>query len=880
MIRLALALLPERFRRRFGDEIAEAAREGRARRRGLARLRFDLRTVAGLFLLAVRERLDPTPLPPESSPFPDRGAFMDSLLQELRFAVRALRRRPGFTSVAVLTLALGIGATTAIFSVVNGVLLRPLPYPTPERMVAVWTYPTDEGPQNRRWNMSQPDIESVRASATFDAAEGWSTTTMTLTGGEEPTLVTGARVTGGMLGVFGLRPHLGRDLTHADDELGAAPVAVVGYEFWQARLGGRSDVLGSTVEIAEVAYEVVGVAPSGFDYPRESALWIPRRMDPEGCGRGCHAWQSVGRLAAGVDLERARQEVDALAAALSDEFPDSNFQKGMFVEPLVDYLVGDVRRGLWTLLGAVGVVLLIVCANVANLLLVRGSTRTGEVAVRSALGASPRRVVGAVLTESAVLAGAGAGLGLALAFAVIGALRFVPAGAVPRLDVVTLDGTVLAFALGVTAIVTLVFGLAPALRLARTAPAHDLGGAARSGGDRTEARSRSLLLAAEVALSVVLLTGAGLFVRSLGELVSVDMGFEEREVVRFSLNLPSTRYADLPSITAFYEQLEDRLRAVPGVEAVGTSYGPPLGNVSIGGDVLVDGRPRPAPGQETNAQLRPSTPGFFDAIGLPVLRGRGIEPGDRAETEPVAVVNETFVRENFPDEDVLGRRVGVTAGWGFQSDTLWTVVGVVADARSRLSFEPEPAVYLAHAQFGPGSATVHVRGRAGVSGLVLQAREAVRALDANLPLARVETLDEAVRRSTATTRFYLSVIGAFAGIALVLAAVGLYGVVSYLVSRRTREIGIRVALGASTDRVRRLVVLQGLRPALVGLVVGLGGALLLGRVVAGMLYEVQPGDPRVLGAVMVVLLVVSLLATLLPAVRATRVDPVTALRAE
>ncbi len=880
LVAAALRTLPAPFRRRFGEAMADTVDAGLSARRGLTRLAFLVRSLAGIVLVGIRERISPTPHPAERPSHSGRAPLMDSVLQEFRFAVRALRRRPAFTFVAVLTLALGIGSTTAVFSVVNGVLLRPLPYPEADRVMAVSTYQTPDGPGERRWNMSQPDLESVRASASFAAVEGWSSSTMTLTGDGDPRLVVGTRVTGGLLHVFGLSPHLGRDLEHDENMPGAAPTVVVSHAFWRTQLGGSPDVLGSTLEIAEESYEIVGVAPAGFDYPREAELWIPRRLDTEGCGRGCHTFQTVARLAEGVGFEQARQELSALAASLADAFPDSNFQKGMRVERLVDYLVGDVRRGLWMLLGAVGVVLLIACVNVANLLLVRGSSRTSEVAVRSALGAGPTRVVGAVLVESAVLAGAGALLGLLVAWGAVGALDLVPPGAVPRLDAVSLDGTVLLFASSVTVAVTLLFGLWPALRLARTAPAGDLGGAARSGGNRTDARSRSTLLAAEVALSVVLLAGAGLFVRSLSELTTVDLGFQEREIVRFSLSLPSARYDELPEIAGHYQELEARLLALPEVEAVGSTYDAPLGFVSISGEVRVQGRPIPGPGEGNEAYLRPSTPGFFEAIGLPVLRGRGIEPSDRAESEAVVVVNEEFVRQNFPDEEVLGQRIGVTAGWRYQRDSLYTVVGVVPDTRSRLSDPPVPAVYLPHAQFGPGNLTVHMRGRTGATGLIERAREEVRALDPGLPLARVETLGEAVRRGTATTRFYLSIVAIFAGLAVVMAAVGLYGVVSYLVSRRTREIGIRVALGAGTERVRRMVVMEGLRPALAGLVLGIGGALLAGRVLDGLLFQVQPGDPSVLGAVALILLAVATVATIVPAARATRVDPVTALRAD
>ncbi len=877
LLRLALATVPSAFRRRFADAMAQTVRDGLVERRGLRRVGFLWRSLTGVVWVGMRERLAPTPLPPSSPSSHDRSPLVDVVIQELRFAFRALRRRPGFAAVAVLTLALGIGANTAIFSVVDAVLLRPLPYPDPDGLFMTWAYDTTQEPG--RSVMSQPDIESVRELGAIEDIQGYATSTFTLTGGEEPVQVEGARVTGGLLDVMGLSPYQGRDIRQDENVADGPTVAMVGYGFWRDRLGGNPDVIGSTLEIAEVTYQIVGVAPPGFDFPDKAQVWIPYRLNPEGCGRGCHIFRAVTRLAPGATQAQAGQEMDALAASLSDTYPDSNFQQGFRLESLADYRVGDVRRGLLVLLGAVGVVLLIACANVANLLLVRGATRRSEVAVRTALGAAPRRVLASVLAESLVLAITGALLGLGLARLGIAALHFVPEGTVPRLNEVGLDGRVLGFTLLVTAGVTLLFGLAPALHLARTSPARDLGGAARSGQDRREARSRSLLLAGEVALSVVLLTGAGLFIRSLSELTSVDMGFSEREVVRFTLSIPSSRYDTLPVVSGFYRELESRLAALPGVESVGSAYGPPMGRGNITGGVEIEGRPEPEPGEETYASIHPVTPGFMSTLGMQVLRGRGIEATDQAETEPVAVVNETFVRQNFPNEDPIGQRVYITASFGYGSPT-WTIVGVAKDIRQGLTADPVAAVFVPHAQFGPGFMTVHLRGRAGATGLVQAARDVVHSMDPNVPLARVETLSQAVRRETATTRFYMSLVGLFAALAVVLAAVGLYGVVSYLVSRRMREIGIRVALGAATARVRWMVVLQGLRPALLGLIIGVGASLVGGKVVASLLYQVQPRDPAVLAGVVALLLIVTVLATLLPARRATRVDPVEALRTE
>jgi predicted permease len=426
--------------------------------------------------------------------------------------------------------------------------------------------------------------------------------------------------------------------------------------------------------------------------------------------------------------------------------------------------------------------------------------------------------------------------------------------------------------------VTLLFGLAPAARLARSSAGRALGGAARA-GDRREARSRSFLLAAEVGLSVVLLAGAGLFLRSLAELQSVDLGFDESEVVRFTPYPPEARYAELSQISAFYRELEDRLAALPGVEAVGSSWDPPLGSGRIYGTVRVEGRPEAEPGQETNAAIRSMTPGFFDALGLRLLRGRTIEETDLEHTEGVAVVNETFVRENFPGEDPMGRVFRVSANFGWRVDG-FRVVGVVADVRRTPTAPPASAIYVALAQFGPETLAVHVRGSASTQGIVAAAREIVRDMDPNVPLSRVETMAQAMARATGTARFYLALVAGFAGLAVVMAGVGLFGVVSFLVSRRTREIGIRVALGAGATRVRGMVLAQGLIPALWGVLGGVLATLAAGRLVESLLFQVHARDPLVLSAVVVLLVLLTGLATLIPARRATRLDPVQALRAE
>ncbi len=882
LLRLATRVLPRQFREHFAEGMLETVRDGMGERRGVGRALFAMRSLVGIVRAGLREHWSPSASGSTSGPALrprslDRSTIMDVVLQELRFAARSLRRRPAFAALVVATLALGIGATTAVFSVINGVLLRPLPYSDPDELVMVWSYDTQSEPA--RGSMSVPDIHSLQETAVFSAVEGWTPGSYTLTGGAAPVEVDGARVTGSLLGVLEGAPHLGRDLRAEENSPDAPYVAVVSYGFWMDRLGADPNVVGSTIDLDQQTHEIVGVMPAGFEYPDRAEVWVPHRTDLSSCGRGCQTLLAVGRLAPGVDAAEAAERVASTAAVLAAEYPDSNQFKGLRVESMIDVVVGGVRGGLWVLLGAVGGVLLIACANVANLLLVRSASRTTEVAVRSALGASPRRVVGGTLAESALLAALGGGFGVAVAALAVRAFRFVPPDTVPRMETVALDTPVLLFGAALTVVVTLLFGLAPALGLARGTAASALGGAARS-GHRREARFRSALLAAEVGLSVVLLAGAGLFMRSLAELQSVDLGFDQTEVVRFNLDLPRSTYPELAQITDFYQRLERRLGDVPGVEAVGSAWDPPLWSGRIYGSVRIFDRPPPEPGEERDAAIRPATPGFFEVLGLRLLEGRGILPGDVEQPLGVAVVNEAFVRDHFPAEDPLGRTFRMSASFGWRPAEGFRIVGVVGDVRARPTAEADPAIYVPHTQFGPGRLSVHLRGRAGTEGLIPAARAIVQEMDPNLPLTRVETMQQAMVDATGTTRFYLALVGAFAILAVVMTGVGLFGVVSFLVSRRTREIGVRVALGAGAGRVRSMVVVQGLMPAFWGVVAGVSVTILTGRVIDSLLFMVRARDPLVLAGVVALLFALTILATLVPARRATRVDPVVALRAE
>ncbi|MCI0436103.1 MAG: ABC transporter permease [Gemmatimonadetes bacterium] len=880
-IRIALRAYPQRFRDAFAEEMEEDIREALSECRTRVQVwRCVFTTALGFVRSGLSERWRPA-LHANRVMSTGRAAarWPDHLPGDLRVAVRSLAKRPGFTMIAVVTLALGIGSNTAIFSVVSAVLLRQLEWEDPDGLITVWAHDAENS--DRRGSMSLPDTRDIEDLPAVETLIGYRGTTATVTGGDEPLLVDASRSTDGLMATFRVQPLLGRDLTKQDAEVGSPWVVVVGHRYWQERLGGRQDVIGGTVEISDVPFEIVGVAPPGFDFPDGAQLWWPRQIDVDGgCGRGCHTLLTIGRLSPGTSIEALSAQLGTLAANLSDAYPESNFEKQFRGMRLVDATVEGVRLGLWFILGAVSLVLLIACANVANLLLVRGESRRGEVAVRAALGASRMRIVSQVMMESVVLTAGGVGLGLVFARLGIGLVRAMPAGTVPRIETVALDGRVLLFALAVAVVVTVLFGMSPALRLARGLTAQDLVSERRGGAGPRAKRSRSLLLATEVALSVLLLVGAGLLLKTFDRLYRVDMGFEAENLTRFRISLPGSRYDTIDRIVTFYNTLEERLRSLPGVISVGSSYGPPLGSGDITGEVLIEGRPRPEPGAELYGSMHSVTPSYLETMRMPLLRGRAIEGTDRTGTLPVAVVSQTFVDQNFPGEDPLGKRFEVTADFGYGSP-MWTIIGVVGDVRRTPTHEPEPDVYVPLGQYGPESLTLTMRTSAGVMTTAAAIRDAVRSIDPGLPIQSLETVQAALNASVAPTRFYLLTMTVFAGLALVLACVGLYGVVAYLVTRRTREIGIRIALGAHAARVIRMVIAQGIAPALAGLVIGLLLALALGRVAESLLFElVSPRDPVIMAGVAVVLLLATLTAVFLPALRASRVQPVEALRGE
>ncbi len=802
------------------------------------------------------------------------------VIRDTRFAIRNLRRTPGFATAAIVTLALGIGANTAIFSVVNGVVLRPLDYPEPDRLAMVSSSWADD--PEARGNMSQPDLRDLQESATsLVALAGYSTTGLTLTGMGEAEVVDGARVTDGLTGVFQIAPILGRDIRTEENVPNGPLVVLVSHAFWQERFSGAADIVGRNIALNGRSHEIVGVAPQGFSYPRDVQLWVPLHHDEEGCGRSCHFLRTIARLTPNTSYAQAGEELRAIGSRLEETYPENNFEKSFAIQSLGDAVYGDVRVGLLVILGAVVLVLLIACANVANLLLVRGAIRAPEIAVRAALGASRGGLIRQLMLEALVLAGLGGLVGVALARVGVAVLVNVAPSTIPRLDEVTLDTSVLMFVFGSIAFITLLFGLVPAIRISGTGVARALheGGRGTHGG-QTKQWFRSALLVAEIAISLVLLSGAGLLLKSFARLQAVDLGFVSENAISFGLSLPGATYDGPDAAVQFFERLEDRLRANPRIEQVGSVLGRPLGGnrFSVATDFL--DRPPVPEGQQPDVAVHVVTPEYLSTIGVPLVRGRMLLPTDRIDDGRVAVVSQRMAARFYPDVDPIGKQIRLGIGVGYDvGDEPITIVGIVADVRTRsVTQEPVPEAYLAQAQMGSSFLSVVVRGVGSVSELLPSIRREIRAIDPNLPIRSAETLNETVSRAFGSARFHLTLLMVFAGVAVALAAVGLYGVVAYLVSQRRHEIGVRIALGATSGDVVRLVLRQATRPVLIGLAVGIGGTISASRVLNSLLYEVPARDPSTVLIVTILLGVVALAAVMIPARKASRIAPLMALR--
>jgi putative ABC transport system permease protein len=808
---------------------------------------------------------------------------MDAVLQDLRYAWRSFRRQPAFALLAIGTLALGIGANAAIFSVVNAVLLRPLSYSQPERIVAISTLWRKTGV---RGSVSAPDFHDWHdTTSSFDAMAYYA-------GGETSVSAAGVadygtviRVTPGFFNVFGMAPAIGRVIAAIDETPGSPFAAVISHDFWMRRLGGRPDAIGATVSFADRRFTIIGVMPPAFAFPARTDIWYPAWVQPETRSRSGHNYRVVARLKEGAGLEQAQAEMTALAARLETAYPLSNDGKSAIVVPLQEELVGDTRPTLKLLAGAVALVLLIACANVANLLLARATARTSELGVRAALGASRGRLVAQLVTESLLLALAAGALGLVLArWSVAALIAAAPVG-LPRLAEVGIDARVLLFALVASVASSLVFGVAPALQASRVDLNQSLrqggrGGALGGGGFRL----RGVLVVAEVALAVALVVGASLLIRSFVALGQVSLGFSADRLLVMQTSVPSRDMAGARRATAFYGSLLTRLAAVPGVASVAAIRGLPsarsrFGHESNGGYWLEGGQDPGVVGVRLpQAAFTVVTPGYFRTMQIPVRRGRDFTARDQFDAPFVAIVNDALVRQAFGDIDPIGRNIAS----GLDTHKFMTIVGVVGDVRSNdPSQPPAPELYMPFEQHPLTATSLAIVARtAGEPMSVANTfRDAIRELSVDVPV-RASTMNDALSIAVATPRFRTLLIGAFAAFALVLAIAGVYGVMAYAVSRRTAEIGVRMAMGAASGDILRLVMGQGLRLAVAGIAIGCAMAYALAQLLRGMLFAVAPADPLVFVAVPIALMLTAAAATAIPALRAARVDPMQALRAD
>jgi putative ABC transport system permease protein len=806
---------------------------------------------------------------------------MDSFLQDLRYALRRIVRSPGFTIVSVMTLALGIGANSAIFSVVNGVLLQPLPFRDPSSLVAL--YHVSEG---RRTTMSGPNFTDMRRlSTTLADAAAISRYRTILTGQGEPIRLNAADVSAGFFDVLGVQPAIGRTFRTEENQTGHTNVVILADGIWRQQFGGDPQIVGKNITLDGVSRQVIGVMPAGFAYPADRVLWTPIEHTPGFVSEQRGAWYLavIGRAKPGVALPSVSAEIDAIGKQLAKQYPDANDALDFQAVPLHEAMVGDIRVAVLVLLGAVGFVLLIACANVANLLLARAAARETEMAVRTALGAGRGRLVRQLLTESVILSVVGAGFGLLIAVWSVELLISLRPQGIPRLNTVRVDGTVVAFTAGLAVLTGLIFGLVPAFQATRTRLASTL----KEGGrgaltTRGGMRMRGALVIAEMALAVMLLTGAGLLIRSFVKLASVDPGFHVEQALTFELSLPDSRYEREPQQVAFFEQLIPRLRSVPGVRDVGAVLSLPLSGSSLVLTFEVAGRPPVPPAQQPAIQVRVATPDYFTTIGIPLERGRMFNDLDRAGTQPVVLLTKAAVRQFFPNEDPIGKKI--TLGWGRGPGTPRAggeVVGIIGDVKDAgLNEADPPQLYMPYRQWPVQGMSVVLKTSIPPASVIDAARREVYAVDASIPISNLRTMEQIVSRSISQPRFYMTLLAVFAGVALLLAAIGIFGVLSYAVAQRTREIGIRMALGARERTVVALVVRHAMILASAGVLIGVGAAFFLSRTLSTLLYDTTPRDPVTFTSVAGLLLFVALFASYVPARRATRVDPIVALRTE
>jgi putative ABC transport system permease protein len=803
------------------------------------------------------------------------GYYIEGVGRDLRYAGRMFLRNPGFAAVAIIALALGIGANTAIFSLVNGVLLRPLPFPDAERIIYIEGKNSQAGITDSNISFLDFTDWSQQTDLFASTAAYWTASSNLGADGAEPERVPRAGVTNGFFNVLGVQPFLGRAFLPEDDKPGTITAAIISHGLWKRRFGSDPAIVGKQVQISSRPITVVGVMPPGFEYPEQTQIWVTSAVNLSEEPRDNRAWSAIARLNPGIDVQRTQTRLSAINAQLDKQFHESNKGWDVFVSTLHERLVREVKPSLLALLGAVGFVLLIACANVANLLLARSAARQKEIAIRAAMGASRTRVLRQMLTESILLSAIGGVAGLVVSLWLTQVLMsMLPEGA-PRLEQIGIDYRVLTFALGISALTGILFGIVPALQASKLDVTSALKEGGRSGEGQRRTSARSLLLIGEVALSLMLLVGAGLLIKSFLRLQEIRPGFNPHNVLIANLALPGAKYKD-QQFVEFFRQLKERLETAPGVQAVGGSVNLPL-NASgymIGRGFIPEGRPLNVD-ENRDAMFSAITGDYFRALQIPLLSGRTFEVRDNADGPKVVIINETIAKRHFGSvTEAIGKRLSIWHDEKFMRE----IVGVVGDTKTgSLTGEGGAQIYVPNAQAKFNLMGLVIRTAGDPAAFATTLRHEVQALDKNQPIYNVRTMDDVVANSLGTRRVSMQLFAVFGCAALLLAALGIYGVMAYSVAQRTQEIGIRMALGAQRSDVLGLVVRQGMTLAAIGVVAGLAGAFSLTRLMASLLFNVRPDDPMTYLAISFLLIVVAFLACYLPARRAAKLDPAIAL---
>ncbi len=801
---------------------------------------------------------------------------MRNIWQDLRYGARMLLKTPGFTLIAVITLALGIGATSTLFSFVNGILLRPLPYQDSERLMLVGEISSKRGPMG---GISFPNLLDWREqNQVFTGIAAWGSGGYTLTGNGDPEQLPGSSISYNTFEVLGVPPALGRTFSAEEDQPEHDLVVILGHGLWEKRFGANREIIGQKIMVSNRSRTVVGVMPPGFRFPEIAELWVPLALDTRRWTRNDHGLGCIARLKPGISPAQAQADMNVVARRIEEQNPITNEGMGVTLALLHEGLVSNYRQALLILLGVVGLVLLIACANVANLLLSRASVRQKEVAIRAAIGAGRWRIFRQLLTESFLLGVIGGALGLALAFGGLKLLLAAIPVELPFWMKINIDIRVLGFTAGISLLTGVIFGTVPAFQATQVDLNKSLKEGGRSATGASHHRLRRLLVITEVGLSFILLIGAGLMMRSFLRLQQVKPGFNPENVLTMRVGLPGSKYDTPEKRSAFFKELLARAGAISGVQAAGATSNLPL----LGGwgrSLTVESFPVLSVGQAPMIRHHVITPDYLKAIGIPILQGRDFTETDTREGLKVTIIDERLAREYWPGQSPLGKRIRFGPP---ESNEPWhTIVGVVGNVKNEsLSVTQSKSVYIPHAQTSIGGMGLAVRAAAGSESLAAAIRNKVKEIDPNIPLAQVRTMTEVVARSVWQPRLYSILFGVFAGVALLLASVGIYGVMAYSVAQRTHEIGIRLALGAQRGNVLRLVVVQGMMLACIGILTGLIGALALTRMMESMLFEVSTADPMTFGSVATLLVIIALLACFIPARRATKVDPIVALRFE